>query len=370
MASFVVKKKSSGKGWRLLQQIWKDGERKELTIPTEGYTALGFHVFMTEAEAKSRVRQLNAEKRLEIKKAAAAARRVLVEEPLIESAFLPPELVSEFSSWLKNTTLGSEKTERKYQKCWSVAKRIIADLQIEPHAYTDNRRLFYRALIQRKYSPDHARTMLRILNQWGQFVCRKQGRFFEKIPPPKGMEREKLAEANEGSKHYRAGGSAPLTLERLKKLKEHVSEEQYRWLYISLWFGLRPEEVDALRDRRLQWRIEEDAGTKYLWLYQPKLVALPKPRRWKAIPVLYAEQKKALEFIEEGSFKRPLTKTLKKYLELDQVSCYAGRKGFTDLMLDRGQKLEDISVWMGHTTIERTWKSYKDRQKSRFNKAE
>jgi hypothetical protein len=29
----------------------------------------------------------------------------------------------------------------------------------------------------------------------------------------------------------------------------------------------------------------------------------------------------------------------------------AGRKGFTDLMLAKGHSLENISIWMGHSTL-------------------
>jgi hypothetical protein len=45
------------------------------------------------------------------------------------------------------------------------------------------------------------------------------------------------------------------------------------------------------------------------------------------------------------------------------VDAYAGRKGFADLMLSRGQSFENISTWMGHSTISRKWRSYKNRGK-------
>jgi hypothetical protein len=42
---------------------------------------------------------------------------------------------------------------------------------------------------------------------------------------------------------------------------------------------------------------------------------------------------------------------------------YGGRKGFVDLMLSKEQTFENISVWMGHSTLDRTWRSYKQRRK-------
>jgi hypothetical protein len=32
-------------------------------------------------------------------------------------------------------------------------------------------------------------------------------------------------------------------------------------------------------------------------------------------------------------------------------------------MLSKGQSFENISVWMGHSTLNRTWSSYKQRRK-------
>jgi hypothetical protein len=44
------------------------------------------------------------------------------------------------------------------------------------------------------------------------------------------------------------------------------------------------------------------------------------------------------------------------------ITLYGGRKGFTDLMLSKNQSLENICVWMGHSTLQRTWTSYKSRR--------
>lgn len=45
------------------------------------------------------------------------------------------------------------------------------------------------------------------------------------------------------------------------------------------------------------------------------------------------------------------------------IDLYGGRKGFVDLMLSKGHALENISVWMRHSTLDRTWRSYKQRRK-------
>lgn len=74
------------------------------------------------------------------------------------------------------------------------------------------------------------------------------------------------------------------------------------------------------------------------------------------------EQELSLNIIESREFKRPLVKTMREYFGKG-ISLYGGRKGFTDLMLSKGNSLESISIWMGHSTIGHTWKSYKDRRK-------
>lgn len=91
-------------------------------------------------------------------------------------------------------------------------------------------------------------------------------------------------------------------------------------------------------------------------------MALPPEDRWKPIPLLFDEQEFALRIIESKSFKRPLVKTLRQCFRRG-VDLYGGRKGFTDLMLSKGHTFENISIWMGHSTLERTWKSYKNKRR-------
>ncbi len=79
-------------------------------------------------------------------------------------------------------------------------------------------------------------------------------------------------------------------------------------------------------------------------------------------PILFEEQEFALRIIKTQSFQRPLVKTLHHYFGKG-IDLYGGRKGFVDLMLSKGHTLENISVWMGHSTLDRTWRSYKQRRR-------
>ena len=155
----------------------------------------------------------------------------------------------------------------------------------------------------------------------------------------------------------------PAQLDSVKKL---LSVVNYNWLFISAWFGLRPLEIDNLKNEGM-WRLEENMrGMIVLWVCQAKIFALPPEERWKSIPPLFSEQKTALEILVSGKFRRPIPKTMRNRFG-EGVTLYGGRKGFSDLMLSLGQKLENISVWMGHSTLKRTWASYKDRKRFHLN---
>ncbi len=88
---------------------------------------------------------------------------------------------------------------------------------------------------------------------------------------------------------------------------------------------------------------------------------MPPEDRWKPIPLLFDEQHFALKVIVDGILKRPLLKTV-RLLFGKGFSLYGGRKGFVDLMLARGHAMENISIWMGHSTLSRTWRSYKNKR--------
>ena len=122
------------------------------------------------------------------------------------------------------------------------------------------------------------------------------------------------------------------------------------------------QEIDNLHESDL-WRVETPlVGRNLFWIYQTKIIALPPEDRWKPIPILYEEQEFAMRIIESGNFKRPLVKTMMQYFSKD-IDLYGYRKGFTDLMLSRGNTIENISIWMEHSTLDRTWRSYKQKMK-------
>lgn len=223
----------------------------------------------------------------------------------------------------------------------------------------------------RAMSLSYAGKIIWVLNEWGYFLSDEEGKSFRPLPHPRGYDRGVIADAFLSSGKKRKE-SAPLDPEALQAAECKLSPPHYRWLYITEWFGLRPIETDGLpacddAGNPTNWKVERDVqGTEILLIYQTKLTSLLPERRWKRIPVILPEQKKALEMIVSGApIKRPLPKTVQKYLG-QGVMLYGGRKAFEGLMLDHGQRLEDVFAMMGHQSIDTLWKNYRNRQKARY----
>ena len=48
------------------------------------------------------------------------------------------------------------------------------------------------------------------------------------------------------------------------------------------------------------------------------------------------------------------------------ITLYGGRKGFTGLMSKRGHSKGNISRWLGHMSLNRTYQDYTERLKTNF----
>lgn len=357
MSSFYIHK--GRKNWHIVEEVWKDGKKSHLTVPKMAYEALGFHTNMSLDVARIKVKQLNSIKSIERKKAVSTARRVEFIK-LVQSVYLPKEEALEFTERLQKTTFGNEAHEKRIMSHWKFVQVMIENLKMEPKDYSRNSEFFYKYFIERKMSLDYSKKILRIVNMWGSFICHKYTLFYSNIITPKGRVKEMINDTYIDSDNY-VGESDPLTPELLFNKKDLLKNfENYNWLFISVHFGLRPIEIDSLKDIK-RYKIEY-ASQKVLWIYQSKLTSISRDKRWKGIPILYAEQEEALKLIEEGTFKRPIHKTMRNVFG-EHVTLYGGRKNFEDMMLDKGYRLEDISMWMGHQNIQTTWGKYRNRKR-------
>jgi hypothetical protein len=368
--SFHVNKKKKLDGteyWRLLRSTWSNGKVKYEHIPSSQLLQYGLSSDLSLEDARTRVKQLNAQSRVDrdAEGRKASALKSQKQQEILTSAHLPKSFALEFTeNYLRAEMAIGASGEAKYKKAlstWGYCQKLIVSVNLPQQHWHQHKRRFYGEMANLKTSPSYTGKVLRILNMWGSFIAMKTSTSFIPVPPPRGYDREMIADAYLDS-DKRKKTSDPLSPDLLESNKGRFTDAQYRWLYLSVWLGLRPPEVDSLADSK----VTREQGVSVLWIYQSKLRGVKKEDRYKPVPLIYPEQIKCLDFIKQ-EIKRPLVKTVQKHIT-DGINLYGGRKGFTDMMLDKGQSLEDISTWLGHATIERTWHSYKRRSKVSFKK--
>lgn len=355
-------------GWRLRRTTYSDNVRSMKAVPKTAWSALGFTDSMSLLAAKQRCYELNAQNAIQrqdqASKAGIAAR--VERDRLCHSAFIPDDRNTAFLEWLEVNTSGTAAYVEKQKIIWGTAKVAIIAMKLSTEHFAAHKKQIFRyfSTHPRQYSSDYVRKLTGLMNLYGTFCARLTGKYYEPIPAPRGSEKEMINDAYRKSSRYR-GKSDPLETDVLATLATTMPREHYNWLFVTVWFGLRPIEASMVMTDRIRryWRIEEHGDMTFLVVYQSKLTALPEPDRWKYIPVKYAEQHLALAMIIEGGAKAPLVKTIQAKTNNYNLNLYGGRNGFTDLMLDLGEDLVAASEWMGHQTIERTWTKYKNKRK-------
>lgn len=339
--------------------------RLDIRVPKEDWEKYGFYTNMTLEQAKSRSKQLNNKKKLEkAANARTAINKKIKEELEIESALLPSYLTEEYVEKLRKDFYGTKKEflKSKQLSYWRLTAKVIREVGIENNEWADEKRSFYKHFIKMTYAPSTVQKIITEMNKWGKFCARKTKEYFEPLPKPRGRDLSLIVDAYADSSK-RKKESKPLYHKQLVKHEDSFKPEQFNWLFISVWFGLRPQEVDNLKkeDKGKFWKITKKGNYKVLNIFQTKINAVERDKRWKFIPCLYPEQIEALEMIKSGEFKRPIGKTMQRRFG-EGYTPYAGRKGFEKQMEQKGIAFEFISAWLGHQNVDRTWKSYKDKK--------
>lgn len=371
-----LKNKKTSPKWKVQYISYKKRDQKKTSkakipkrawdIPKDRWRYLGFHASMNIEEAKVRAKQLNTQVHLKLQEE--RLKKIREKENSLHlryQAMLPPEFVEEFEELFiyKKGHLSEKARKQKSRRkatAWKAAKRMISTLQIEPSKWFYHDHDFYEYFRQKQYSLGYINSIIALANLWGHFISRKLANPFFPIKKPRGHDRARLIDAYYQKEKSTKKPSRAITVEHLAKISKSINALNFNWIFVSVWLGLRPQEIDNLQDESM-WKIEIlPTKRKVLWIFQTKIVALPPEDRWKPIPLLFEEQLFAFKIIEGKNFKRPLNKTLHKHMG-KEYGLYGGRKGFVDLMLSKGQSMENISIWMGHSTLNRTWRSYKRR---------
>ncbi|WP_413292320.1 hypothetical protein ACLSU7_13025 [Bdellovibrio sp. HCB185ZH] len=313
--------------------------------------------------------QAEQSKKREAEKMAKAKARIN-DAAVVKSAFLPDDLVQEFYQYLVDRFAHPKTGELpdNYDSFWRGTQNLIAEVQLEPWNYSMYPNKIYSYAVKHQYSPSWFKKILKFVNLWGFYVCNKRQKAFLPVPPLEGQWRNLV---NESYLEVKKDGaeSDPLTFEILESIpftedesdSEKMKGRHWRYMYCCLALGLRPSELDRIltdkKNRVHEITRPDKNGIQFLKVFQQKLIHLEPKDRWKSIPILYDQQVLAIEFLR-SSIARPLTKTIHNFVG-PRFGNYAGRKGFLDWLLSMGQKFENISMYLGHTSLDRSLRSYK-----------
>lgn len=370
MAHITVRhyQSKSGLKWTATQATWSSELQKikEVKIDERALEALGFSTFMTPAEAKAHAKKLNAMNVISRKEQSSKvkASEKLTDLITIENSIIPTELSSAFVLHLQETWYGGQYNLRKMIQHWNLVQKILTKLKLQPHEYSKSQIKFYKYFEREGYSKSYVEKLIKVINAWGEFYSEQSKTYFKRLANPQGLHLEAIVDASDAD----GEGAYPISADELTALKFKLPAGQWEYMRATLWLGLRPSEFDELLKDSKKYKVSNQNGVTVLSVYQGKLKSVPKPKRWKHIPCFHIEMQKSVDDILNKVVDKPLVKTLRKAApDLPTIGLYSGRKGFTDLMLSEGQVLENISLWMGHTSIERTWKQYKNKNLVTFN---
>ncbi len=363
---FYIRKNTKPGSWTLYYEYTENAKTVQQRVPDLGYSSLGVDPNLSLEEARKRIKRLNQERSLkkkDIKSKIAAAHNVATLNSY-DKVLFPQEYVDEFATKVLNKGFGGDAHKKKIRVHFNFIQKMIKSLRLLPYQYSENQESIYRYFIKQKVSLSYARKLVSMLNAWGQFVSKKETKYFGPLNSPRANAAWEISDSQRTKKGKTSElgvrtESNPLPPDLLEKFKTKMNVETYNYLFITVWFGLRPYEVEQLSDTST-WSVIEEGGVQALKIYQSKLKNLERSKRFKFIPILYKEQEKALKIIKEGQYKRPTAKAVRKIFG-SNITLYGGRKNFTDLMLKLGQKIKDVSLWLGHADISTTWKSYKQK---------
>jgi len=370
--SYYIKTIKSGK-WYLYFEVYIHNKKTQKRVPNITYSELGLNPELSLEDAKIRVSRLNKERSLsrrELESRINSSDNISYLKSLDE-VFFPTQYLKEFFDKILLESYSGINHQKKIKSHFKFLQNMVLNLKLQPSQFEKNKDLIFKYFIKMKITSGYSRKLIGLLNSWGSFVSEKELSYFapiKKLPTRVSAQIDDSQRTKRG-KNTELGVrtvSNPLVSSFLNSKKDELDPKVFNYLLLSIWFGLRPSEIDSLKDQKT-WQIIEYNGISVLKIYQSKLIGVKEEDRWKLIPCILEEQLKCLEIIKGKDFKKPLIKTLRKAFETDKITLYSGRKGFVDLMLDKNQKIENISLWLGHRSLNTTWKFYKQKNLVKFD---
>ena len=370
--------------WYLMIETYIGGERKQRGVEQARFNDLGLTNTMTLAQARSRVREINKldrNKKSEYRAKIFSAKRAEWQKA-VDKIYFPPEIMETFLSDIYDSPGMKKKYQNRLVRCFEVITEMIPKhVQILPHQYNSNIKKVVSYFCKQKYSISYSSDIIMVMNMWAKCYAKHKGVYADLIEKLNPSFRIAINDAHLTKEVAVRKRAVPITrpdLENMQSLIDKSNEEEmgfYRWVRASWLFGLRPSELDRfILGNQEEERIVYDDGVMCLQVKQTKTVNKSGVRlSYKKIPVLSKEQEEALAEILNFPATRPEPEWMDKRLRIKgkkykpeghKFDCYSGRKGFIDLMLspEYNQKLENISVYLGHTSITTSFTHYKDKE--------
>lgn len=384
LGSYYIKKNASGT-WSLLLESYEKGKRSQETISKSLYYKFGLQPEMKVEEARAEIRKYNylrKQENHEVRSQMLAQKRA---DKLVgvNKTLFPPKLVQKFTEQI-NELHATERYKVRMMGVFGLIQEMLSNhISILPSQYGDEIGKFTNYFKKQKYSVSYSMDIIYMLNWWGKFYAKQTGTYFEKIEGLKANARNAIAQAHKFKTEGIRTAALPIDEKALKRIKTKIDSTNedhvkwFNWIETAYRFGLRPSELDAIIGDPETY---VENGVEILLVEQTKTVFDSSERdKSKRIPILCQEQADCLEKIQEGLMKRPNPKWInkmakspqKKYHRHEKYDCYSPRKGATDYWLtELNQSLENCAMFLGHRSIETTWKHYKNKSKAFFNQTE
>lgn len=343
---YQIRKKKKDGAWFLfyVRDSGKGGVTSRTVHPGEGeYAETGLRPEMGIEEARRALESFRRHK--EVLRHAARRHRILGrlnEEAAVEGAYLSRGLSVEFEAVLKRNRIP--------QAHWHTARKVILAIGLHPKLWYEESDQFYAHLEAKGYSNDYVKKLMRAINEYGYFYSKRVGTPWRDVKNPRGHWNKRIRKA-QIAKRAKAGHAAycvRMRPEELNRMRSRLEPQEWAWLWVALWFGLRPAEVD-----RRDWRFGEDERGRFVEVIQEKVDGAP-----KIIPLLVKAQYQAAELMK-GPLKRPSRKKMVAVFG-KAVRLYSCRKGFVNLMDEERRSIPEISAWLGHSSITTTMRYYWD----------
>lgn len=353
---YYVSKEGKNGGWYVEHEA--RGKRRRVRKKDREWELLGFANCKTIVDARLNAKQLTLDEKRNRKTANFMALENLSKELNEKLATIFPSKVLED---FERTKIGKKQTTKAR---WITAKKAALAVGLPLREWNNSQEDFYNWFEEKRFSPDYSNRLIKLLNRWGKFYSHRLDRSYNEIDSVRGDMAIRLARAQEKAKG-RAGKSKRLSFALLEKKKRELRPDTYKWLYLSVAFGLRPEEINTSLQTKGKWGEKIENGELGLHIYQPKLERkFSNPKKcWKRIPIRTKEQKTALTFVREQEFAAISYRTLLN--EIRKVfgrgfTTYAGRKEFFPYLVGQGFARADVSKWLGHRSLETAVRHYDD----------